>query len=88
MPGLPLCSLYFNTLLANLNARTYIGGGETGNMIELPERAKTAEQRGVVKLVDSAQQVGFHSSNWYMDHELIRCRANCHAREFGRLPRW
>ena len=32
---MPLCSLYCNTLLANLNARAYIGGGETRNIVDM-----------------------------------------------------
>ena len=76
--GLPLCPLYCNTLLANLNARAYLGGGETSNVISMDlfassrsqasKTTKTAEQP---KLVSSAKQVGFHSSNWYRYHGLI-----------------
>lgn len=81
VPGLPLCSLYCNTVLANLNARAYLGGRETTNINDLDlfansssqvsETAKTAEQSGVAKLVSAIKQVGFHSSNWYRYHRLI-----------------
>ena len=35
MPGFPLGSLYCNTLLANLNVRMYVGGGETTNIVDV-----------------------------------------------------
>lgn len=67
--GLPLCSLYCNTLLANLNARAYILGGEP-DVIDMdsaanvgsqaPENTNAAEQPGVTQLVFSARQVGLH----------------------------
>ncbi|KAG9313205.1 hypothetical protein JVU11DRAFT_6664 [Chiua virens] len=35
IPRMPLCAVYSNTLLANLNARTYIGGGATTQFVDL-----------------------------------------------------
>ena len=29
VPGVPICGVYCNTLLANLNARVYLGGNTT-----------------------------------------------------------
>ena len=70
--GIPLSSLYCNTVLANLNARAYIRGEsathnpDTDLVIMSPEFGDTkAEDRGgETKPFSSTQLVSVHDPSW------------------------
>ncbi|KAH0836829.1 hypothetical protein J3R83DRAFT_8605, partial [Lanmaoa asiatica] len=64
--GIPLCSVYCNTLLANLNARAYIRGEATTPNVGVDpftspalqvSRTKAGKQRGEAKIRSSGHQV-------------------------------
>ncbi|KAG9313206.1 hypothetical protein JVU11DRAFT_6665 [Chiua virens] len=66
LPYIPLCSVYCNTLLANLNARAYIAGRETTQVIDMDlfsisvsqasESTAVVEQHEVLRFASSAKE--------------------------------
>lgn len=68
--GIPLSSVYCNTLLANLNARTYIRGTPNGGadvaMMSLPVSDVIKEQSEETKpeFVSSTHEVSAHDRGW------------------------
>ena len=76
--GIPLSSLYCNTLLANLNARAYIRGDAVTHSVginlvtvRLPvsDDTRADEQSGETEFISPAHQVSFHDPNWLNRHE-------------------
>ena len=69
----PICSVYCNTLLANLNARAYLRSQETicnigtdlftSSSSRVAEGTHNDEQHGPAMLVPSAHQVCFNKTN-------------------------
>lgn len=64
----PICSVYCNTLLANLNGRAYLRGEETVQMdmfktssLRVPNSISNDQQHGQVMLISSAPQVCLRS---------------------------
>lgn len=56
VPGMPLCAVCCNTVLANLNARAYLGGGGTANMVDIDLFANSgSSQTGHVRFRYSDQ---------------------------------
>ena len=78
---MPIPSLYCNTLLANLNVRSYLRGealphnvdmdlfANTSGSTRLSESVKADRLHENVGMVPS--QVGFHSPSWFCCHVLI-----------------
>lgn len=92
--GVPLCAVYSNTLLANLNAELYVRGETATHNVDADlfnsssspasDSARTEKLHGVALVVPSAYQVGFTvpSAVMGLSHD------DCHGREFGRSRRW
>ena len=93
----PICSVYCNTLLANLNARAYLRSQETicnigtdlftSSSSRVAEGTHNDEQHGPAMLVPSAHQVCFNKTN---SISLGYSDDNRRDRELqvGRPPRW
>ena len=86
MFGIPTASIYCNTLLANLNARSYIRGealphnvdvdlfANTSSSTRLSESVGMDGRHGNVDIVPS--QVGSQSPSWFCCHWLIGRRSS------------
>ncbi|KAH0836833.1 hypothetical protein J3R83DRAFT_8610 [Lanmaoa asiatica] len=79
--GIPLCSVYCNTLLANLNARAYIRGEATTPNVGVDpftspalqvSSTKTDKQCGEAKIRPSGHQVGFRGPSWFSFQGLTK----------------
>ena len=91
-PGISIGSLYCNTILANLNARTYLWGGEAANIVDVElftgssvqletTKADRPDTSGEATLVTS-QQVRFT----ILTGKAAMCLSD--GRGFARLRRW